>query len=244
MSDGKSGGLTEEDYQRIREFTAKDPSERNPEDLIPDSPEDDVVPAGDETDESGSSSAFSTGIQRSTCESIRRRMADATTAKEVVDEYPQRHTSEIMRHAYGDCKCRSEVPPTASPQIKRGECKEFRKLYSGGHPVSEIADVYARSDNSVTRHIFGRCSHPDTPRDKSPSEVEEWECKRIRETYKRNPKVDLPAVATAMRLRREVAAYHLFGLCECEHGEGPAYEKRPIDDRRVTPVDPEPVDKN
>lgn len=238
------GGLTEDDYQRIEAFARKSPDERNPSDLVPDLPEVPEDTAGDETDENRSSSRSSSGIGADTCRNIRERMGDATTAKEVVESYPQRHTSEIMRHAYGECNCSTDAPPRASPQITRGECREFREYYSDGYPVAEISETFARSDNSVTRHIFGRCSHGDDPRNLSPSEVEPWECKRLRETYNRNEKVDRMAVASAMRLRREVASYHLFGLCECEHREPPAEEDRPIDDRRGTPVEPRPVDNH
>lgn len=242
-----STGLTEEDYQRFREFAAKDPAERDPGDLVPDEPEETGDAPGEtdrETDENGSSTGSSGERSYHTCRSIRKRMADATTAKEVVDKYPDRHTSDVMRHAYGECKCEVDYPPKASPQIRAGECREFRDYYADGYPVAEIAETWARSDNSVTRHIFGRCSHSDRPRDLSPSEVEAWECERLRATYNRNEKVDLPAVASAMRLRREVAAYHLFGLCECDHEEPPAEEDRPLDDRRGTPVEPRPVDNH
>ena len=240
--DEDDGGLTEEDYRRIREFAEKDPGDRNPSDLVPDvDPQtngDTSTTASDETDETGVSRRSSSGVGRSTCKRIRERMEAATTAKELVESYPQRHTSEIMRHAYGECNCGTDYPPKASPQIKPAECREFREYYSDGYSVSEIAETFARSDNSVTRHIFGRCSHGEDPRDLSPSEVEEGECKRLRGTYNRNEKVDRYAVASAMRLRREVASYHLFGLCECEQGEPPADEDRPLDDRRFRPVEP------
>lgn len=231
------GGLTEDDYQRIEAFARKDEDDRGPADLIPDTPPASST-ASDETDETGVSRGSSSGMTRSTCRTIRERMGEATTAREVVEAYPQRHTSEIMRHAYGECNCGTDYPPKASPQIKSGECREFRRYYTDGYSVSEIAETFARSENSVTRHIFGRCSHGEEPRTRSPSEVEEWECKRLRSTYRDNAKVDRYAVATAMRLRREVASYHLFGFCECRHGEPAAEEDRPLDDRRFTGVEP------
>lgn len=212
----ESAGITSEEWSRIREFADMDPDDRRPEDLRPELPDESYGP---QEDENSRVSGNGSHTRKTTCRKIRSRMATATTAREVVEAYPSKHTSEVMRHAYGECRCSHDTPPTASPQIRVPECREFREDYTDGLPVSEIADSWARSENTVTRHIFGRCSHDTHPRRRSPSEVEERECKRLRSTYTRNEKVGLNEVACSMRLRPEVAATHLFGYCSCEHGE-------------------------
>lgn len=208
--DDEATGLTEDDYERLREFAALDPDERDPAILIP---------------EGNGQAPHSkrTGISAQKCITIRRRMAEADTVRDVMENYPDKHTSEIMKHAYGECSHSHEVPATASPQIKPRECRLFRERYAAGYSVSEISKEFYRADNTVTRHIFGRCSHENRPRPSSVSDVEEWECSRLRTTYVGNDKVDVDAAATAMGLRVEVAATHLFGYCDCE-GEVSAAE--------------------
>lgn len=233
-------GLTEDDLERIRAFARKDPADRNPLDLVPEGDPTGAKHSVDETDERRLSDGSDLERPESTCAEIRRRMGEATTAREVVEEYPDRHVSEIMRHAYGECTCSTPYPPKASPQIRSAECREFRSAYASGRSVAEIAETFARSANSVTRHLFGRCSHGVRPRDLSPSEVTARECEHLRATFNRNEKVDLPAVAAAMRLRREVASFHLFGLCDCETAEPPAEGTRPRDPharRRRVPIE-------
>jgi len=205
-------GLSEDDYERIRAFARMDPGDRSPADLCPDEPQ---ARANGEGEES-TSSRDTSRVQPSTCRNMRNRMREAETVREVMENYPQTHTSEVMRHVYGECKHDHEIPATASPQIAVPECRRFREYYTDGYEVSEIADEFYRSDNTVTRHIFGRCSHEPRPRSLSVSEVEAWECDRLRRTYRANDKVTVEGAATAMRLRPEVAATHLFGYCECE----------------------------
>ena len=223
--DGESStGLTTDEWERIETFAEMDSDERRPEDLLPDLGDEADRPsptASDETDETGVSRGSTRSETHTTCKRIRRTMAQATTAREVVESVPSKHTSEVMRHAYGDCRCNHDIPATASPQIRESECQHFRTDYSNGYSVSEIAEKWARSDNTVTRHIFGRCSHDSRPTRTSVSEVEEWVCKRLRTTYNRNPQLDVFEVATAMKLRVKVASTHLFGYCSCEHGEPP-----------------------
>jgi len=154
-------------------------------------------------------------------------MDRATTAREVVEAYPDRHVSEIMRHAYGDCSCSTDHPPVASPQIQPEECREFRDAYAEGASVGEVSETFARSTNAVTRHLFGRCSHDSTPRDLPPSKVSETTCKQIRETYHGDGDVDVRGVATAVRLRPEVVRFHLYGFCECDHGVPPVQNYTP-----------------
>jgi len=202
-------GLSEEDYERIAEFARKDPGDRNPNDLLP---------------EGAPENGTSTGTAPTTCKRIRRSMSEADTVREVMEGYPGTTTSEVMRHAYGECSHDHGIPPTASPKIGTVECRTFRERSTAGYSVAEIADEFYRSDNTVTRHIFGRCSHDRNPRRLSDSEVPEEECSRLRGTYKGNGNVDVDAAATAMSLRLEVAATHLFGYCECERGHVPAEE--------------------
>lgn len=202
-------GLTDDDYERIAEFARKDPDDRNPADLLP---------------EGAAENGTSTRTSATRCKRIRRSMSEADTVREVMEGYPGTTTSEVMRHAYGDCSHAHEIPPTASPQIGPVECRTFRERFTAGYSVAEIADEFYRSDNTVTRHIFGRCSHANDPRRLSVSEVPEEECSRLRGLYKGNENVDVEGAATAMSLRLEVAATHLFGYCECERGHVPAEE--------------------
>lgn len=211
--DDDAAGLTEGDYERIREFAALDPEDRDPALLVPDR---------SEVKRNGQGPHSSRGVTAQMCITMRRRMSEAETVREVMDEYPDKHTSEVMKHVYGECHHTHEVPATASPQIKDYECRLFRERYAAGYGVSEISDEFYRADNTVTRHIFGRCSHPNRPRPASLSDVEEWECRRLRETYIGNEKVGVHEAATAMGLRPEVAASHLFGYCECEGEADPA----------------------
>jgi hypothetical protein len=171
------------------------------------------------------------GLAASTCAEIRETMNDALTAREVVESYPDLHTSKIMRHAYGECNHDSvDVPATASPQIGPDECHAMRDDYRQGDPVAEVADTWSRSENTVTRHIFGRCSHDSRPRDRSPSRVGVVECERIRRTFEGNEKVSVREVACAMRLREEVVATHLFDYCRHLGNDPPRVEAADPDD--------------
>lgn len=212
-ADDDPAGLTDDDYERIRAFARLDPEDRDPALLVPEGVEGD-----------GNNPHSSRGVTVQKCITIRRRMGEADTVREVMEDYPDKHTSEIMKHAYGECNHSHEVPATASPQIKVRECRLFRERYAAGYSVAEISKEFYRADNTVTRHIFGRCSHENHPRPASVSDVEGWECSRLRTTYIGNDKVDVHAAATAMGLRVEVAATHLFGYCECGGEVQPAEE--------------------
>jgi hypothetical protein len=169
------------------------------------------------------------GVTAAECGEIRDRMNDALTAREVVEDYPDLHTSKVMRHAYGECNHSEDAvdaPPTASPQIGPDECHAMRDDYRQGNAVSTVAKEWARSENTVTRHIFGRCSHDSRPRDTSPSRVRVRECERLRRTFEGNEKVGVREVACAMRLRKEVAATHLFDYCR-HYGNDPPEEDPP-----------------
>jgi len=173
------------------------------------------------------------GVTAAECGEIRDRMNDALTAREVVEEHSEFHTSKIMRHAYGECNHDSvDVPATASPQIGPDECLSMRDDHRRGDAVATIASTWARSENTVTRHIFGRCSHDARPREVSPSRVDVRECERIRRSFEGNRKVSVREVACAMRLRREVVATHLFGYCRHIGNDPP----------RVESADPEATD--
>lgn len=213
------GDLSEEEWtdmsdeeRRIALFTMLPIPERDPAILVP--------TGSGGRDPGGSDPENHTtadGMDGSTCAEIRETMNDALTAREVVENYPTVHTSKIMRHAYGECNHTIDTPATASPQIGPDECLSMRDDYRQGDRVGGIAETWARSENTVTRHIFGRCSHDSRPRDVSPSRVAVEECDRIRRTYAGNEKVSVREVACATRLRREVVATHLFGYCR--HGD-------------------------
>ncbi|MGK7296923.1 MAG: hypothetical protein ACNS61_14055 [Candidatus Wenzhouxiangella sp. M2_3B_020] len=208
-SEDSPAGLTDDDYDRIAAFARTPPEDRNPNDLLP---------------EGASRNGTATSTSETTCKRIRRSMSEADTVREVMENYPGTTTSEVMRHAYGECSHDHDIPATASPQIGEVECRTFRERFTAGYSVAEIADEFYRSDNTVTRHIFGRCSHSNNPRRLSVSGVPEEECSRLRGLYKGNENVDVRGAATAMSLRVEVAATHLFGYCECEYGHVPAEE--------------------
>jgi hypothetical protein len=200
-------GLSEDDFRRISAFADKDPDDRDPSQLVPN------AGAGRPA---AARSARDHGVSARRCKTMRRRMRDAETVQEVMEEYPETHTSEVMKHVYGDCPHSHEEPATASPQIGKRECRLFRERYAAGCDVEEISTEFYRADNTVTRHIFGRCSHENTPRPLSVSAVAASTCRRLRETYVGNPKVNVSGAATATGLRAEVAATHLFGYCSCD----------------------------
>jgi len=216
-AEGESPGLTDDELERIRKFARLDEDERSPSILVPDD-----APGPRAENGARANGGTRTGATAQTCITMRERMREAETVREVMEDYPSTHTSEVMRHVYGECEHSHSVAPTASPQIGEEECRKFREHYAEGNEVSEIADTFYRSDNTVTRHIFGRCSHAADPRTTSVSMVLSWECDRLRRTYTGNEKVSVAGAATAMRLRAEVAATHLFGYCECEGDEDPA----------------------
>jgi hypothetical protein len=205
-------GLSDED-KRIEVFSITPVDNRDPSMLVPPGSS-----SGSGTHNprglTAENSTTADGLTASTCADIRVTMNDALTAREVVESYPDLHTSKIMRHAYGECNHDSvDVPATASPQIGPDECLAMRDDYRQGDPVATVAETWARSENTVTRHIFGRCSHDCLPRDISPTQVGVRKCEIIRETFAGNPKVSVREVACAMRLRKEVVATHLFNYC-------------------------------
>ena len=211
-TDAEWSSLSDED-KRIAVFSMLPVEERDPSILVPNG----TRTRANGTGPPGSRRSDRTtadGMTAATCAEIRDHMNDALTAREVVEEHSEFHTSKIMRHAYGECNHDSvDVPATASPQIAPDECLSMRDDYRGGESVAAIASTWARSENTVTRHIFGRCSHDPRPRAVAPSEVGVEECDRIRRTFEGNEKVSVREVACAMRLRREVVATHLFDYC-------------------------------
>jgi hypothetical protein len=108
----------------------------------------------------------------------------------------------------------------------------MRDDYKQGDPVATVAE-WARSENTVTRHIFGRCSHDSRPRDRSPSRITVRECERIRRTFEGNQKVSVREVACAMRLREEVVATHLFDYCRHIGNDAPSVAAADPDDARL-----------
>lgn len=202
-----------DEQKRIGVFSMLPVADRDPRILVPPGSKDStrtMKPRGSTAEDPHTAD----GVAASTCAEIRESMNDAVTAREVVESYPDLHMSKIMRHAYGECNHDSvDVPATASPQLGPYECVALRDDYQQGDPVSEIVGTWSRSENTVARHIFGRCSHDPRPRDVEPSRVGVVECERIRRTFEGNEKVSVREVACAMRLRREVVATHLFDYC-------------------------------
>lgn len=189
--------ITASEWKRIQLFAATAADDRDPDLLVPENED----PVGTATH-----SGATNPVTAERCRRIRRRMRDAVTVREVVGEYPQLHRSEIFRHAYGDCGHAHGTPATASPQIRRDECHAMRGAFSEGYYVSEIADEWHRAENTVTRHVFGRCSHDCDARAASPSQVSEGQADRLVRTVRENEQVGVEEVATAMRLRPEVVA--------------------------------------
>lgn len=229
--------LTPEDRARIKEFVSGESS--NPSTLVPD--EDTTTPGrtadqrGDTADETADSERTgpdaSPGRSRDTadtadgeirpsdCRDIRRRMKEAERVREVVDEYPHKTASAVLRHAYGDCSCSEEVvdeSPTAVPYVSVDACREFREAYRNGRTPSVLSREFSRTTNSIMRHVYGRCTHSRNPRAVSPSEVPEADCSRLREIVRRVEQSPVESAATALRLRPEVAAFHIRGYCSCE----------------------------
>ncbi len=179
-----------------------------------------LVPSGNRAEDPG-------GVSEATCAEIRTTMKDATTAREVVETY-NLHTSKVMRHAYGGCSHDPDVSPTASPQIGPDECLSMRDDYRTGDDVSTIASEWSRSENTVTRHVFGRCSHAPDPRDVSASEVTVEECRRLREAFRDNEQVGVREAAVSMRLAESPAARHISDFCD--HSEPETVGTLPGDD--------------
>lgn len=188
--------ISVDEWKRIQTFSATDENDRSPDMLLPEDEPDGTPVHGHATNP----------VTAERCRRIRRRMSSAITVREVVGEFPQLHRSEIFRHAYGDCGHSHATPATASPQIRRGECHTMREAFVEGATISEVADEWFRAENTVTRHVFGRCSHDRDPRDLSPSRVPEAERARLCRTVRENSKVDLLDAAAAFRLRPEVVA--------------------------------------
>jgi len=230
-ADGEWSALSDED-KRIAVFSMLPVEERDPSILVPNGTRTRTNGTGP-TGSRRSDRTTADGMTAATCAEIRDHMNDALTAREVVENYSEFHTSKIMRHAYGECNHDSvDVPATASPQIGPDECLSMRDDHRRGDAVATIASTWARSENTVTRHIFGRCSHDARPREVSPSRVDVRECERIRRSFEGNRKVSVREVACAMRLRREVVATHLFGYCRHIGNDPP----------RVESADPEATD--
>ena len=243
--DEDEDSLTEADLDRIAEFAATPEEDRDPDDLVPDrdaqtTRETRESPVSGSGGDEGRRDPEGRGQHRGRtedardasrrqadyCSSVRRDMSDASTAREVVEEYPDLHVSEIMRHAYGECECPTDEPPTSSPVISPEECREFRGCYREGLSVGDISDEYYRADNSITRHVFGRCSHDTRPLDQSREEVGADLCRRVRESFARND-LSLREISTAVRLRPAVVRYHLAG--DCPHSTGPTADPDPPD---------------
>lgn len=189
--------ITPDEWKRIRRFAATEEDDRAPDLLVPE----EEGPTG-----TPSHAGATNPVTAERCRRIRRKMRSATTVREVVGEFATLHRSEIFRHAYGDCGHDHDIPPTASPQLRRRECHAMREAFAEGATVSEIAGEWLRAENTTNRHIFGRCSHDRNPRPLSPSEVPENERDRITRTIRENAQVGVEEVAAAMRLRPEVVA--------------------------------------
>jgi len=222
-----------DEQKRIAVFSLLPVEDRDPSILVPNGSRNHKR-NGDTPGSTPEDPATADGVAASTCGEIRETMNDALTAREVVESYPELHTSKIMRHAYGECNHDSvDVPPTASPQIGPDECLSMRDDYRQGNAVATIASEWSRSENTVTRHIFGRCSHSPRPRNVEPSGVRVRECERIRATFEGNEKVSVREVACALRLRKEVVATHLFDYCRHIGNDPPRVEPATPDDARL-----------
>lgn len=213
-ADGRGGdALTARDRRQIREFVSSPPSERSPDDLVPDG--DDRENTAGEREDTGTRGQRG-GLTPSECRDIRESVREASSVREVASNYPGTHASELMRHARGECSCPVETPTTTSPKVQSPECRDLREAYLSGDSPTEIEREFSRSDNTVMRHVFGRCNHDSDPRDLSPSEVPARLCNRLRGAYRKSEKVTVEQTAVAVRLRPEVTRYHLLGFCSCE----------------------------
>lgn len=199
-----------DEARRIEFFASLSVEDRDPGILVPEEGRSRGSNPGGDAGESVD------GVPAETCAEIRQTMHDALTAKEVVDEYPHLHTSKIMRHAYGECSHDIETPATASPQIGPDECQAMREDYREGDSITEIASRWSRAENTVTRHVFGRCSHDSVPMFEDSLTVEK--CGRLREAYRSTRDITVGEVACAMRVSPPTARDHLVG--ECSHSEG------------------------
>lgn len=206
--------FSDADARAIVRFATIDPDDRDPDMLIPADADD-----PDNAD----------GITADECKRIRRGMADADRPTEVVDDFPDRHSSVIWRHAQGRCNHDPGVAPTTSPRIKAKECHAMRRAFAHGDEIGELLSDFSRSQNAVVKHVFGRCDHDLSgfARD----ETMQHECNRMRVVYSMNTNITVTDISAAFTLSRGAAHAHLRG--DCSHERGPP----PVDPTVVDAVD-------
>lgn len=153
------------------------------------------------------------GITEPDCADIRRRMADASRPKSVVEDFPGKHPSVIFRHATGRCGHDIAEDPTTSPRIKPEECKDMRVAFQNGDTVGDICDDFHRSTNAVNRHVFGRCDHVFDDDDHRHSKTDEPTCAAMRSAYRQNESATVAGIARAFLTSSGTAHRHLRGNC-------------------------------
>jgi hypothetical protein len=210
LTDGTS--FTKDEVERVVRFARLPRSERDPSYLrnandskaahggTPASPTDGPNGSGTEPEPS----------RDPDCADIRRAMRDADRVTDVVEAFPDKHTSAIFRHAEGRCTCDGgvDVDPTTSPRVGEDECSEMRESYRNGKSRSTVQDEFRRSSNAVNKHIFGRCDH-----------AEKWsgitadECADLRKYYKQDPELSVKELTTAYDSSKSTVHKHLRGRC-------------------------------
>lgn len=166
------------------------------------------------------------GITSDECKQIRRRMADADRPSDVVDDYPDRHSSEIWRHAQGRCNHDHGVGATTSPRVQAKECHAMRRAFTQDDEIDDILTDFSRSQNAVVKHVFGRCDHDLSHYERGT--VPKRECNRMRIAYSMNTNITVSDLSAAFTLSRGATHAHLRGDCSHEFGV-PAVDPTVVD---------------
>lgn len=179
----------------------------------------------------GESNRVEDGITPTVCAQIRRDMDRADRPTTVIAAHPDKHPSVIFRHATGRCDHDVDVDPTTSPRIMPGECREMRVDFQTGDDFDTICESYNRSENAVTKHVFGRCDH-DFKSHRNGKRTAKVLCHRMRKVY-RETEVSIEDVGNAFLLSRAAAHRHLTGACKHDDDVEPpckTHTPDPIDD--------------
>lgn len=215
--EGKS--ISEEDAERIVRFAKLDREYRHPDLLRGDADDHDEA-----SDSKPPRAAHAVGIEDATngsepktdpaCGDIRRGMREADRPTEVIEQYPEKHPSEIFRHAEGRCNCDTDEPATTSPRVKPPECRDMRDAFRAGATKPDIMADFNRSNNAVNKHLFGRCDHSTSRKNPIDAQLSASECGHLRQAYRRTDTVTVSGLAAAYRVAASTAHKHLRDKCD------------------------------
>ena len=220
------GQLSEDEAERIVRFAKLDRDARNPVMLT--SPSDGAQGTSD--DEVSSKGNATKNVGADTCDAIRRTMRDANRASTVVDKFDALHPSTVFRHAEGRCACNGSEEPTTSPRVRPDECDDMRDAFRSGATKRDVMSDFARSSNTVYKHLFGDC---DNERDRTDGNISTEECGHLRATYRRNDVITGTDLAVAFGVGKSTCYWHLRGSCDHDVDVDPVGPKDTDEDECV-----------